>query len=81
MENYNSTENSIQFKDVLDSFMDSYSQRDRSIDFSEWLSDKLQQEISDLSNEKSQDIASDIIKGISDYNKTLNELNAAIEAG
>lgn len=81
MENYNSTENSIQFKDVLDSFMDSYSQRDQSIDFSEWLSDKLQQEISDLSNEKSQNIASDIIKGISDYNKTLNELNAAIEAG
>lgn len=81
MENYNSTENNAQFKDVLDSFISSYSQRDETVNFSEWLSDMLGQKIPDITNENSRDIANDIIKGISDYNQTLNELNTAIEAG
>lgn len=74
-------ENNVQFKDVLNSFIYSYSQRDQTVDFSQWLSDTIQKEIPNISDEASLSAVKSIINGISDYNKTLNELNSAIESG
>lgn len=68
-------------KDVLGSFIDSYAERDKSIAFSEWLESRLRQEMPDISKEMSEQLAGDIIKAVASYDKTLSELNEAIDAG
>lgn len=70
-----------ELKDTLGSFITAYAERDREIGFSEWLNQKLQQEIPNLSSEASEKLTVDIIQAVSDYNDTLGELNAAIESG
>lgn len=66
---------------VLDSFLDSYAERDKSVEFSDWLKDKLREEIPDLSAEAGEKLAGEIIQGIADYDKTLDELNRAADLG
>lgn len=80
MDNSRLTEE-VSMKNVLDGFMDSYAKRDKSMEFSDWLERKLQQEIPDMSEEASKRLVRDIIGAVSDYDKTLEELNAAIDAG
>lgn len=76
-----SVEKDSQLNSVLDSFINSYAERDQTVDFSEWLESKLQQEIPGLSREESRKIADDIINAVADYDKTLSELNIAVENG
>lgn len=71
----------ISLRDILGSFMDSYAERDGSIGFSGWLEDKLCQEIPNLSKEASRKLAGEIIEEVADYDRTLKELNEAVEAG
>ncbi|MCM1561276.1 MAG: hypothetical protein NC123_17300 [Butyrivibrio sp.] len=68
-------------KDILGGFMDSYSRREENVEFSDWLGDKLREEIPDLSDEAGEELAGDIIKSVTAYDKTLNELKAAVENG
>lgn len=69
------------FKNILHNFISSCEGRDQGQDFSDWLADKLIQEVPDMSEETGRKLAREIIGGIDDYNKTLNELNDAIGAG
>lgn len=70
-----------QIKEALNSFMTSYAQRDTSVVFSEWLGFKLQQAMPSMSDEASKKLTAEIIRGVSEYNSTLSELNAAVESG
>jgi len=69
------------FKNLIDDMIISYGERDKQIDFSSWLSNKLRQEILDLSIEASENLAERIKTAIADYDNTLADLNHAIEAG
>lgn len=68
-------------KDILGSFMDSYTERDGNGEFSDWLEGKLREEIPDLSEEAGEKLAGDIIEAVAAYDKTLSELKAAAENG
>lgn len=68
-------------KDILDSFMGSYTERDGNMEFSDWLENKLCQEIPDLSKEAGEKLAGEIMEAVAAYDRTLSELNTAIEAG
>lgn len=68
-------------KDTLNNFIISYSERSNEIDFSEWLNQKLQQEIPNLSQEAGKKLTSEIIQAVSDYENTLSDLNTAIDSG
>lgn len=68
-------------KEILGSFMDSYTECGGSMDFSEWLGSKLRQEMPELSKEASEKLAGEIMEAVAAYDRTLNELNTAIEAG
>lgn len=68
-------------KSILSSFVDSYVNRDKSIKFSDWLADKLRQEIPDMAKEAGEKLAGDIIAAIAGYDKTLDELDHAVDEG
>ena len=70
-----------QLKDTVSSFITSYAERSSEVGFSEWLEQKLQQEIPDLSQEASRKLTGEIIQAVADYDNTLSELNAAVESG
>lgn len=68
-------------KNMLHNFISSCEARDQGIDFSNWLADKLMQEVPDMPEETGRELAEEIIRGIADYDKTLDGLNAAVDAG
>ena len=68
-------------KDILGSFMDSYAERDGKVEFSGWLENKLRLEIPNLSEEAGRKLAGEIIEAVAAYDRTLSELNMAVEAG
>lgn len=70
-----------QLKDTLNSFITSYAERNSEVGFSEWLEQKLQQEIPSLSKEASKKLTEDIIQAVADHDSTLNDLNSAVESG
>lgn len=80
MENTNFAE-SRSLKDMLGGFIDSYAKRDANVDFSTWLSDKLCQEMPNMTSEESARLAGEIMAAVTDYNKTLQKLNEAIDSG
>lgn len=66
---------------VVSSFMETYAQRDKELDFSVWLENRIRQEIPELPEGSEQKLVQDIISAVSDYDKTLSELNEAMDAG
>lgn len=70
-----------QFKEYLGGFLNSYTERDKSENFSGWLENKLRQEMPELSDDECQKLTEEIISGVENYNKTLSEVNAAAESG
>lgn len=68
-------------KEILSSFMGSYTERDGNVEFSDWLENKLRLEMTYLSEEASKKLAGEIIEAVAAYDRTLNELNTAVEAG
>lgn len=68
-------------KEILDSFMSSYTERDGSVEFSDWLENKLRMEIPDLSEEAGKKLAGEIIEAVANYDKNLSELNEAMQKG
>jgi len=68
-------------KNTLGNFVTSYTGRDKSIAFSKWFSDRLQQEMPDMPSGSSEKLSKEIIEGVKAYDQTLADLNAAIESG
>ncbi len=66
---------------VLDSFIGSYADRNVNIPFSDWLAERLRQELPEMEQDASLRLANDIIEAIAGYDKTLDDLNRAVEAG
>jgi hypothetical protein len=69
------------FADITDDFISSYSERDTSIGFPDWLADRLQQEMPDMSAEASKNLSAEIIGAVAEYDRTLGDLNKALESG
>lgn len=74
------TENAT-LRNVVGDFISSYAQRDTTVSFSDWLSDRLCQELPDLTPEDSAKLTAAIIAAVAGYDRTLQDLNSAIEAG
>lgn len=68
-------------KSVVGSFMEAYAQRDRTTDFSAWLENRLRQEMPELSEGSERKLVQDIVAAVADYDKTLAELDEALDAG
>jgi hypothetical protein len=68
-------------KKVLNNFIDDYMKRDQNVEFSEWLGNKLREEIQSLDDDSSKELVDKIMGSILDYDKTLDELNQAVENG
>ena len=68
-------------KDTVGSFISSYAQRDVTVEFSQWLADRLRQEAPDMSQEASEKLAGEIIGAVADHDKKLYDLNIAVEDG
>lgn len=66
---------------VLGDFMDSYTNRDESTEFSDWLAERIRQEIPDMPEETGRKLAGDIIEAVAGYDRTLETLKAAEESG
>lgn len=80
MEKRNAAEQTS-LKGILGSFMDSYAGRDVGLEFSGWLADKLCQKIQGLSKEAGGKLAAEIMEAVAAYDRTLDELNAAVKSG
>lgn len=68
-------------KEILGSFMCSYTERDGNVEFSDWLENKLRLEMPNLSEKAGKRLAGEIIEAVAAYDRTLGELNAAVESG
>lgn len=68
-------------EDILGSFVSSYAERDRSVEFSQWLGYRLRREIPDMSEETCKELADEIIGAVADYDRRRRELDAAIDDG
>lgn len=80
MDNKGYAENAA-LRNMVGDFITSYLQRDTSVDFSGWLSDRLCQELPDLTPEASTKLTAEIMAAVTSYDRTLQELNAAVAAG
>lgn len=67
--------------EILGEFLDSYAERDGKINFQDWLGDKLKQEIPGISEQDAKALTGDIIRAVAEYDKTLQEVKAAIAEG
>lgn len=67
--------------EILGEFLDSYAERDGKINFPDWLGDKLKQEIPGISEQDAKALTGDIIRAVAEYDKTLQEVKAAIAEG
>lgn len=77
----NEFEKDTSMRNVLSGFIGSYAHRDTDVAFPDWLADRLRQELPELEQGASARLANDIIGAIAGYDKTLHELNRAVEAG
>ena len=77
----NSAEKDLVLKNMLDSFIQSYAQRDTDMAFPDWLANRLRQELPEMELEASVRLAGDIIEAIAGYDQALHNLNQAIESG
>jgi hypothetical protein len=68
-------------KEILERFIGSYVERDQSVDFADWLAQRLRQEMPGLASDASEKLSGEIIEGVKAYDQALSDLNAAIESG
>lgn len=79
--NNNEFEKDTSLRSVLGGFIGSYANRDTDVAFPDWLAERLRQELPELEQDASARLANDIIGAIAGYDKTLHDLNRAVEAG
>ena len=80
MDHTEHTENAT-LRNVVGDFISSYAQRDTTVSFSSWLSGRLCQELPDLTPEASAKLTAEIMAAVAGYDRTLQDLNSAIDAG
>ncbi len=80
MDHTEHTENTA-LRGVVGDFISSYAKRDTTVSFSSWLSERLCQELPDLTPEASTKLTAEIMAAVDSYDKTLQNLNSAIDAG
>jgi hypothetical protein len=68
-------------KETMNNFIGDYAGRDRSVAFSVWLAERLQQEMPEMSADASEKLSREIIGAVADYDKALDDLNKAVESG
>ena len=68
-------------KKLLDAFLVSYTERDRSEDFSCWLAKRMGQECPNLSESEIIKLSQEIMDGVSQYDQTLAEVYEAVQSG
>ena len=68
-------------KNVMDGFISSYTERDKAVDFSDWLAKRFQHEMPNMPVDASKRLSKEIIEGVKAYDQTLSDLNAAVESG
>lgn len=74
-------ENERTLKSVVGSFVEAYAWRDRETDFSAWLENRLRQEMPELPEGSERKLVQDIVAAVADYDKSLVELDEAMDAG
>jgi hypothetical protein len=79
--NNNGNKEEAAIKTLLQSFAGAYAERDKSVDFSNWLAGRLRQEMPDMSESAAKSLSEEIIEGVAGYDRTLGDLNRAVEAG
>ena len=77
MEKYDNS----QRDNIIGNFVNSYAERDKSVDFSVWLAEKLQHEMPNMTADASQRLCQEIIGAVDGYDRTLDELGKAVDAG
>ena len=70
-----------ELRNILNVFLNAYTERNKDEKFSDWLGDRLHQEIPGMTRQAGEKLAEDIIGYIAEYDRTLQELNAAVDAG
>jgi hypothetical protein len=68
-------------KTILNNFIEDYAKRDTNVEFSEWLSGKLQEEIQSLDDNSGKKLVDKIIEEVLKSDKLRDELNQAVEDG
>jgi hypothetical protein len=68
-------------KETMNNFIGDYAGRDRSVAFPDWLAERLQQEMPEMSAGASEKLSREIIGAVADYDKALDDLNKAVESG
>ena len=81
MNQYDKIAESAELNSFVEGFINSYNNRDKNIDFSSWLTAKLQEEMPDMSADSSRTLSEEIVEGVAEYDRTLNDLNEAVEMG
>ena len=81
MDRNNNITEETELKNILKGFIVSYVKRDKSVDFSTWLAERIQKEIPYFRVSASREVSRKIIEAVGAYDKTLDELNKAIESG
>lgn len=74
-------EEKVTFNSILAGFISSYLERDKNMEFTDWLESKFCQEMPDMSKEESRKLADEIMEAVAEYDKALNKLNNAIKNG
>lgn len=77
----NEFEKDKSLKSVLESFISSYANRNADVAFSDWLAERLRQEMPELEQDAGTQLANDIIEAVAGYDKMLEDLNQAVEVG
>ena len=77
----NIQEEKASLRNVLDGFLYSYVDRSINMRFSEWLSARIRQEVLDMTEEAGNKLTGEIIEAVARYDRTLEELNSAINGG
>lgn len=74
MENKGAEKN-MSLQDMMGDFIESYAQRDTNVEFADWLSDRLHQELPEMDTEACARLTDEIVKAIAGYNQALVDLN------
>jgi hypothetical protein len=70
-----------ELKNTMGKFLTDYIERDATVNFSDWLSERLREDNPEMSPDASVKLCGDIINAVAEYDSTLGELNEAVESG
>ena len=73
--------NVAQFAPILENFLSAYEQKPDDVSFEDWLSERLQDQLSDLAMHEAQALATELIDGVDSFQADLQRLNVAIDEG